>query len=62
MAEPQYAIYVSRTPGCTWILEGWCRPWGKLVIGTREEVERWLANAWKIPDVNYEVRPHDSAR
>jgi hypothetical protein len=50
-----YGIYVSRDTN-RWIVEGWCKPGGKLVQGTREEVEVWLANAWTIPGVKYEVR------
>lgn len=53
-----FAIYVSRTAENNWITEGWCKSWGKLITGTREEVEQWLADAWKIPGVKYEVREY----
>ena len=52
-----YAIWVSRDTN-RWITEGWCCPFGKLITGTREFVEQWFANAWKIPGVKYELREY----
>lgn len=58
MAETQtqsFAIFV--TDGPSWVPRGEVRPWYRdWRYATREDAERALGQAWKIPGVAFEVR------
>lgn len=51
----KFAIFV--TDGPAWVRRGEVRPWHHdWRHATREEAERALADAWKLPGVTYEIR------